>query len=428
MASRSDRAPVWEDERMDRAAADFLEMDPFSVDVVSDPHTFYKALRDEAPVKYYPEYDTFFISRFEDVWDVLRIADNTFVSTETNLPTPEYLRSHRNDGAPPFVSTDPMSPGPGLPSPWYERMRQAHIAPLRPGAVASLKDFIQTTVDQRLDELIALGEFDLIADYAGRVNATVICQLFGIDTALAGEMFKLVGAITSVDPQQGGVDFRTFFVRLQDTLSQPIRARRAAGADGGNGLLDGLINYRMPDGRLLSDEEIVNQVASVFIAGMESASKVTAAGIMELWNRPDQLAAVRADLDANVAIAVNEMVRFTAPAQYTFRTAHRDVTVAGQAVKAGQRVACLLRSASRDEREFADPDSFVWNRESERVISFGLGQHHCMGKHLALLEVKTLTTAFLKRVKSCEFLTEKGLRNPSCFQWGWIRLPVRVTA
>jgi cytochrome P450 len=414
--------------RMDRGAAGPLDADPFSVEVVADPHPFYKALRDEEPVKYYPEYDTFFVSRFEDVWDVLRMGDNAFVATETNLPTPEYLRTHRNDGAPAFVSLNPMSPGPSLPSPWYENMRQAHIAPLRPGAVAALKDFIGATVEQRIEEVVAMGEFDLIADYAGRVNATVICHLFGIDTALAGEMFKLVGQITSVDPQQGGVDFTTFFVRLKDTLSQPIQARRAAGADGSNALLDGLINYRMPDGRPLSDGEIVNQVTCVFIAGMESASKVTASGLMELWNRPDQLAAVRADLEANVPLAVNEMVRFTAPAQYTFRTAHRDVVVAGQPVKAGQRVACLFRSAARDEREFADPDSFVWNRESARVISFGLGQHHCIGKHLALLEVKTLVTAFLKRVKTCEFLTEKGHRNPSCFQWGWIRLPVRVTA
>ncbi len=148
---------------------------------------------------------------------------------------------------------------------------------------------------------------------------------------------------------------------------------------------------------------------------------------MELWQRPDQLDAVRADIDANVAIAVNEMVRFTAPAQYTFRTAHKDITVAGQDIKAGQRVACLFRSAARDEREFENPDDFIWDRKIPRVISFGLGQHHCIGKHLALLEIKTMTAAFLRKVKSVEFLTDEATRNPSCFQWGYTRLPVRVT-
>jgi cytochrome P450 len=408
-------------------ADSLANLDPFSREVVADPEAFYKALRDDAPVRYYPEYDTFFFSRFQDVWDVLRVGDNTFVATETNQPTPQYLRANHNASAPAFASTSPMAAGSVLPSPWYEAMRQAHIAPFRPSNVAALREFIQATVDQRIDEVIAMGRFDLIGDFAGRVNATVVCRLFGIDLARAPELLKLVGQVTSVDPERGGVDFRTFAGRLQETIGGPVRARRAAGADGANALVDGLINYRTPDGRALSDEEIINQLFCVFIAGMESASKVTATGLMELWNRPDQLAAVRADLETNVPIAVNEMVRFTAPAQFSFRTAHKDVTVAGQAIKAGQRVACLFRSAARDEREFENPDTFIWNREPPRVISFGLGQHHCIGKHLALLEMKIMATAFLKKVRTVAFLTAEGARNPGIFQWGWIRLPVRVT-
>jgi cytochrome P450 len=147
---------------------------------------------------------------------------------------------------------------------------------------------------------------------------------------------------------------------------------------------------------------------------------------MELWKRPDQLAQVKADLDANVPIAVEEIIRYCAPAQYTFRTAHRDVIVAGQAVKAGQRVACMLHSAARDEREFGNPEDFVWNRKIERVISFGLGQHHCIGKYLAKLEVTTMVREFLSRVTSFEFVMEEAARNPSCFQRGWISLPVII--
>jgi cytochrome P450 len=393
-----------------------------------DPQPFYRALRDLEPVKYYPQYDTFFLSRFEDVWTALRIGDNALLSTENSLPTPQYLRSHHNNGAPPFASTQPLAPGPTLPSPWYEAMRQAHIAPLRPKAVAKLADFIRATVDRRLDELIPQGKFDLIADFAGRVNATVVCLLFGIDTAKAPMLFDIVAELTRVDPLQGGVDFNQFFDRLTDQIVPAIRARRAARADGSNLLIDGLINYRMPDGRALDDKEISNQLTCIMIAGQESASKVTASGLLELYARPDQLAAVRADINANVTVAVGEMVRFTAPAQYTFRTAHKDLKVAGQDIRAGQRIACLLRSASRDEREFEQPDEFIWNRESKRVISFGLGQHHCIGKHLALLEIETMTEAFLRRVHSIEVLKDQAQRNPSCFQWGWIKLPVRVDA
>lgn len=405
-----------------------LSADPFSSELMRDPQSFYRTLRNNEPVKYYPQYDTYFLSRFEDVWAALRIGDNALLSTENSLPTPQYLQSHHNDGAPPFASIHPMAPGPTLPSPWYEAMRQAHIAPLRPKAVARLAEFIRETVDQRIDALIAQGAFDMIADFAGRVNATVVCFLFGIDTDRASELFDIVAQITRVDPKQGGVDFNQFFDRLTDQIIPAIVARREAGADGSNLLIDGLVNYRTPDGRALSDREISNQLTCIMIAGMESASKVTASGLMELYARPDQLAAVVQNLDANVPVVVGEMVRFTAPAQYTFRTAHKDVIVAGQEIRAGQRIACLLRSASRDEREFDRPDDFIWDRESKRVISFGLGQHHCIGKHLALLEIETMTKAFLRRVEAVEVQTHATERNPSCFQWGWIKLPVRVVA
>lgn len=405
-----------------------LEVDPFSSDLMVDPLPFYRALRDREPVKYYPEYDTFFLSRFEDVWNALRIGDNVLLSTENSLPTPQYLRTHHNDGPPPFASVDPLAPGPTLPSPWYEAMRQAHIAPLRPRAVVALADFIGRTVDEVLDEVLAKGTFDLIGDFAATVNARVICRLFGLDPAWAPDLLALVADLTRVDPRQGGVDFNTFFDRLTSQIVPVVQARRAAGADGSNLLVDGLVNFRRPDGRALGDVEISNQLTCVMIAGVESASKVTASGLLELFARPDQLAEVRADPEVNVPKAVAEMIRFTAPAQYTFRTAHKDVEIAGQLVRAGQRVACLLRSASRDEREFDRPDDFMWNRDIKRVISFGLGQHHCIGKHLALIEVTTMVRAFLDRVRSAEFLTREGERNPSCFQWGWIRLPVRVRA
>jgi cytochrome P450 len=414
---------------LDTAADSLLRSNPFSIELMENPLPFYKALRDYAPVRYYEEYDTYFFSRFEHVWEVLRVGDNTFVATETNLPTPKYLRTTRNNGAPSFASTNPMAPGPSLPSPFYEEMRLAHIAPLRPTSVAALREFIQSVVQKRLKELIARKKFDLVSDYAATLAATVVAHLFGIELSRAGDLLRTVSQITRFDPLKEGVDFTVFFRELKSQIVPSIQARRLAGADGSNGLIDGLVNYRTSDdARALSDNEISDQLACVMIAGMESASKVTAQGIMELWTRPEQLAAVRADPTKNVPIAVQEMVRFCAPAQYTFRTAHKDVTVGGQHIKAGQRIACLLRSASRDEREFRDPDSFIWNRPIDRVISFGLGQHHCIGKHLALLEIKTLVQEFLSKVKSAEFVMEEAERNPSCFQWGWIGLPVVVEA
>ena len=407
-----------------------FEFDPFSIEVMADPDRYYRQLRDRYPVYYSEQYDTFFFSRFNDVWEVLRVGDNTFVATEGNLPTPEYLRSHRNQGAPPFVCINPMGPGPALPSPYYEEMRQAHIAPLQPKSIAALETFVRQQAQEQLRQLLPRGKFDLSLDYAAIVAARMICHLFRLPLSLADTVLAEVGAIGRSDPAKEGkksVDLSAFFVQMKPRIVPLVRSRRAAGADGSHSLVDGLIQWRSKaDGRPLTDEEIADQLVCAMVGGMEAVPKVTSRGIMELWRRLEQLDAVRADLPRNLGVATREMIRYCAPAQYTFRTAHRDVTVAGQKISAGQRVASMLYSAARDEREFADPDEFIWNRPIPRIISFGLGQHHCIGKHLAILEVRILVEEFLKSVDSVEFLLEESGRNTGYFQRGWISLPVRA--
>jgi cytochrome P450 len=415
---------------MTGSAATAFEFDPFSIDVMADPDHYYRLLRDDHPAYYSEQYDTFFFSRFSDVWEVLRVGNNTFVATEGNLPTPEYLRSHRNHGAPPFACINPLGPGPALPSPYYEEMRQAHIAPLQPGSVAALAEVVREHAHEQLKQLLPHRRFDLSLDYAAIVAARMVCHLFRLPLSLADTVLHEVGVIGRSDPAKQGrksIDLSAFFTQMKPHIVPLVRSRRAAGADGTHSLVDGLINHHTtPDKRALSDEEIADQLVCAMVGGMEAVPKVTARGILELWRRPDQLHAVRADLQKNLPVAVQEIVRYCAPAQYTFRTAHRDVTVAGQQVKAGQRVASMLYSAARDEREFKEPDEFIWNRPIPRVISFGLGQHHCIGKHLALLEVRTLIHEFLSQVDSVEFLLEQAGRNAGYFQRGWISLPVII--
>jgi cytochrome P450 len=147
---------------------------------------------------------------------------------------------------------------------------------------------------------------------------------------------------------------------------------------------------------------------------------------MELAERPEQLAEVRRNLDANVPSAVEEMIRYCAPAQWFARTAHKDVKVAGADIRKGQRVIVLFGSAARDPAEFAQPDEFIWNRKIQRVLSFGTGQHYCIGIHLARLEIKILAQTFLQRTRQFSFDMENAVRQPSSFQWGWNVLPVAV--
>jgi cytochrome P450 len=408
-------APVIED----------FEYDPFRKDVMQNPHPAYNVLRNRFPAYYIDKFDAFAFSRFDDVLELMSYQDNIFLTSEASLPSPKYLKAVHHRGATPLPPTMPMPQAGVLGSPYYEDIRQAYIKPFRPRSVQHIHNFIRGLANERLDALLPLGRFDLVQDFAGIVAASVTCHFFDIPLERAPRILSAINESSITDPEEGGINFGLVMaVCIEEILPSVIR-RRTAGADGSVPLIDGMIHYQV-DGRPLTDMEITQQLLGPFVGGTETVPKIFGHGLMELADRPEQLSSVRADLAANAPLVVEEMIRYCAPAQWFMRTAQKDVVVGGQLVKAGQRAIALFGSAARDEREFEKPDEFIWNRKIPRVLSFGFGQHHCVGLHVARAELRILTELFLSRVPIYRVDKTQAVRLPSSFQWGWNRVPVEI--
>ena len=398
--------------------------DPFDPDVMADPLPYYRTLRDRHPVYYIDKWDTYALSRFDDIWQVLGVNDGTFVASEGTLPAANVLE-HHNDGP---VADPPLHPMPfhaNFDSPIYENVRRCTSAQFRPRSATKLTDRIRTLANERLDELLPRGRFDLTQDYGGIVAAIMACEFVGLPDDLAPEVLAIVNAGTLAEPGEG-VEVGNARPGFLSYLTPIVERRRAEGADGSVPIADSLIGFRLPDGSALDDVEAATQMLGVFIGATETVPKVTATGLWELSQRPDQLAAVRADLDANVPVAREEIIRYCAPAQWFARTVRRPYTIHGTTLEPGQRVITLLASAARDEREYDDPDAFIWNRPIERLLSFGHGQHFCLGVHVARQEITIMMQEFLKRVPDYRIVADGASRPPSSFQWGWNSIPVEV--
>ena len=398
--------------------------DPFDPTVMADPLPYYRVLRDEHPVYYLDEWDTYALSRFADIWGVLEINDGTFVASEGTLPAATVL-ARRNDGAVPDPPLHPMPFHANFDAPIYEDVRRCTSSQFRPKSVSQLADRIRTLANQRLDELLPRGTFDLTQDYGGIVAASVVCELVGLPVDLAPEVLATVNAGSLAQPGSG-VEVANARPGYLEYLTPIVQRRRADASDGELPIVDGLLGYRLPDGSALTDMEAAVQMLGVFIGGTETVPKIVAHGLWELGRRPDQMAVVRADLDANVSVAREEMIRFCAPAQWFARTVRKPFTIHGTTIEPGQRVITLLGSANRDEREYTDADEFIWNRPIERLLAFGRGQHFCVGVHLARLEIAIMVTEWLKRVPDWRVVSESASRPPSSFQWGWNNIPVEV--
>ncbi|OBH93389.1 cytochrome P450 [Mycobacterium sp. E2733] len=398
--------------------------DPFDAQVMANPLPYYRMLRDHHPVYYMPQWDTFALSRFEDIWQVLEVNDGTFVASEGTLPAASVL-AKRNTGP---VDDPPLHPLPFhavFDTDLYAEIRRAHSQPLRPRAVTGWETRIRELANERLDELLPRGSFDLTQDYGGIVVASVVCELLGISVDLAPQVLAAVNAGSLAEPGVG-VDTAESRPNYFEYLLPVVRRRRADQSGGPLAVVDGLLGYRLPDGSPLDDVEVATQMLCIFIGGTETVPKIVAHGLWELDRRPDQLAAVRADPGNNVPIAREEMIRFCAPAQWFARTARKPFTIHGETIRPGQRVITLLASANRDEREYPEPDEFVWDRPIRRSLAFGRGQHFCIGYHLARLEVAVLLQEWLRRVPDYAIEAEGAKRLPSSFQWGWNNIPVEV--
>ena len=180
------------------------------------------------------------------------------------------------------------------------------------------------------------------------------------------------------------------------------------------------------DDRRLTEIEIVTQLTTMVIGGVESLPKVMGGGARLLAAHPDQRAALVADR-SRAPGAFEEILRLKVPLQFGTRTLIRDADVAGERMRAGQRVIVLYISANRDEREFPDPDRFDISRKPERHLGFGTGVHFCIGAHAARLEGIVLLQELLARVPEWT-VDEDGIeRLPSEFQIGDTAVPIEFT-
>lgn len=409
---------------MTSVAAPEFSYDPFDPAVMADPLPYYRVLRDHHPMYYVPQWDLYALSRFDDIWDVLAVSDGTFVASEGTLPAATVL-AHHNSGPVPDPPLHPLPFHAVFDKPIYDDIRRLQSPAFRPRSVVDWEGRIRELANQRLDELLPQGQFDLTCDYGGVVVAQVVCELLGIPVECAAEVLAAVNA-GSLAQAGSGVDTAAARPNYLQYLIPAVQRRRAEQGPGELPIVDGMLAYRLPDGSDLDDVEAATQLLCIFIGGTETVPKIVAHGLWELARRPDQLAAVRADPHHTVQLAREEMIRYCAPAQWFARTARKPFTLHGTTVEPGQRIITLLASANRDGREYPEPDEFLWDRPIKRSLAFGRGQHFCIGYHLARLEVTVLVQEWLRRVPNFQIADDGATRLPSSFQWGWNTIPVEV--
>ncbi|MGA9278509.1 cytochrome P450 [Ilumatobacter sp.] len=288
--------------------------------------------------------------------------------------------------------------------PDHVRQRRVVNAAFRPDRIRAL----EPTVRRRSDELIASfadrGSVEFVSEYAVLLPMRIIADALGVgDDDLL--MFKkwsddLVIPIGNASPSVDQVrDFVMSTQAFSDYFSDKLEQRER---EPQNDLLSDVANAEL-DGERLTHAEQISMCQQFLVAGNETTTKL----IANMANRFASEPGLQRSIDDDRSLIpsfVEESLRFEAPVQGLFRQAKNDVTIDGVTVPAGEHVWVVYAAANRDADKFECPHDFDAARSNAREhLSFGNGEHFCLGAGLARAEAHVAVEAMLDHLPELRF-------------------------
>jgi cytochrome P450 len=368
-----------------------VELDPYSETFFEDPWETYRWLRDEHPIYHHERLGFYAVSRYDDCLEVHKDAASF---SSTRGVTLDQLRSavfgEVIQGQGSLIMMDP---------PQHERMRKLVSRAFTPRLIAAWEPVVARVVGETLDRLDGAGAFDVVVDFSGPFPVEVICEIVGVP---AGDRQQIRHWMDATLEREIGNPFPTDAgIEAAWAMGSYVRAlvadRRHHPADDMLGhLLEAEVEGEGGRVERLDDDAVTQFVTLLTAAGAETVTKLVGNGVMTYAEHPDQLARLQAD-PGLAGSAVEEILRWRAPAQYAGRFCVVDWPRHGTTIPAGSPVLVLTGSANRDPRAYDDPDRFDIARVGPPGITFGHGIHFCIGSHLARLEGRTAFRELYRR-------------------------------
>jgi cytochrome P450 len=358
------------------------------------PHHLFEIHRREAPVWWHeptactPDGEGFWsVATYDDVLHVLH--DPVTFSSETGGDRP-YGGTILQDLPVAGVMLNMMD------DPRHARIRRLVTRGLTPATVRQLEDQLRGRMRGLLQPL---GErCDYLVDVAAELPMQAICLLLGVPEEDRHRLFACVEHIFDLPNE---ADFLAMTPQREAAVSEMFDYGEALIAEKrrrpGDDMLSVVIHAELPDEDppSLTDGELSAFFSLLFSAGAETTRNAIGGALLAFIERPDQLAQLRED-DRLLPRATEEILRWTTPSPSKRRTVTRPCRLGGRELRPGDKVLAWEGSANRDAHRFADPMSFLVDRDPNPHLAFGHGAHFCLGAHLARMEIRVALSETLE--------------------------------
>jgi cytochrome P450 len=270
--------------------------------------------------------------------------------------------------------------------PEHTRLRKLLNKGFSAAAVEGLRPQAEAIVDQMLKQLPHGSDIDLMREFANPMPVRIISELLGVPQALHGTFVDASRAIAvfrgnpnrTVEEARAAQDA---LIELTEFFRKTVAERRR---NKGSDLISLLIDIE-EEGEVLTEEELYAQCIALLFAGHETTRNLIGNGMYTLLKNPQQAAELR-EKPEMIRSAVEELLRYESPVQFTARVLKEDIEVCGQRIPKGWTVQCMLGAANRDPKQFEEPDRLDLKRLNNQHLAFSAGLHFCIGAQLARLE------------------------------------------
>lgn len=275
-----------------------------------------------------------------------------------------------------------------LAQPFFER-------PRKPEVIAAVGEMTATL----LDAVIGRGEFDLIRDFAVKLQSRAL-------------------ALMLKRPHEDGLLWENWHPNLlyEDASRTQLyrylaRVLKDAAANPGDDFF-GALSKAGSDGRKCTAEEILGFAILAFAGGRDTVVSVVAFALVHFADHPEDLDRLRGD-PALIRPAAEEIARVCSPLTHIGRTCPAGAEINGVRIPPGHRASLCWAAANRDESIFTDPDVVRIDRRGNLHVAYGAGPHTCLGAHQARLILRSLLQQVAGKVSRVEFLSGQ----PKYDQW-----------
>jgi hypothetical protein len=392
------------------------------------PHDLWTRLRAESPVHYCTP------KGFEPFWAITKHADICEISKQPEKFSSEPGIAMIREAEEAAVRGGDQGFGAmrviiEMDPPEHRGYRNVTSPVFTPRAMKALDDLINTSARELVDKLAGKtgeGECDFANDVAAAHPLRILSTILGVPRESEPDILRLTNQLFgSDDPdmQRGGENreeaILALGLELYQLFDKIIQDRRAnPTGDLASLLANGKIN-----GEPMGPMETVGYYLITFSAGHDTTKNALVGGMRAFLDNPDQFKKLKQKPEL-VESAVEEIVRWTSPVNHMKRTLTEDYELRGQKMSAGDKLVMFYASANRDEEVFEDPFSFKIERNPNRHLGFGIGEHFCLGANLARRSQQALWRELTRRMDWAELAGEPEQIH-SAFVVGLKKLPIR---